>query len=224
MIRIRAIAAAIVLTPLIGGCALFHPSARADFNVRVPEQLSAEQYGAQQMALGRRMLDEGQYGQAIIAFRNVQHLPEYAAAAHNGLGIAYGQIGRFDLAERYFRLATTEAPSDARYQANLNRFYRSVPAVAVKSDRSSQMASAQEAVQPSQAVVYRTANATVRIELPAARTVKVSSNEVRIQSAVPTDVRRRAPRSQMSLAAPVAKPVLRRNSAYPVQIDLTARQ
>lgn len=221
MINIRAIAAATVLTPLLAGCALFHPSSRADFNVRVPEQLSGEQYGAQQMALGRQMLDESQYGQAIIAFRNAQRLPEHAAEAHNGLGIAYGQIGRFDLAERYFRLATTEAPSDARYQANLNRFYRSVPAVAVKSDRSSQMASAP---QPSQVVTYRTANAIVRIELPAPRTVKVSSNEVRIQTAAPMDVRRRAPRSQMSLAMPAAKPVLRRNSAYPVQVDLTARQ
>lgn len=224
MIGIRAIAATTVLAPLLAGCALFHPSHRADLKLRVPEQPSAEQYGAQQMALGRQMLDESQYGQAIIAFRNVQHMPEHAAAAHNGLGIAYGQIGRFDLAEHYFRLATMEAPADTRYQANLNRFYRSVPAVAVRADRGGQMAMAQAAVQPGLPVVYRTANATVRIEFPTLRTVRVSSNEVRIETAAPMDVRRRAPGGQMALAAQAAKPVLRRNSAYPVQVDLAGKQ
>lgn len=217
MVGFRAIAAAALLMPLLSGCALFHPSHRANIAIRVPDQPSVEEYGAQQMALGRKMLDEDNYGQAIIAFRNVQHITEQAAAAHNGMGIAYSQLGRPDLAERYFKLALIEAPGERRYQANLDRFYQSAPALA-KVDRSEALASAEAASLPPLRLVNAAGDALIRVELPAARTVRVSSNEVLIETG-PVEVRRRAPRSQMARAT-AANGEPRRNPAYPVRISI----
>jgi len=220
MRRFHTLAAALALVPVLGGCALFKPSLRADVRVKTPEQYSGKQYGEDQMALGGQKLDEGAYGQAIIAFSNARHYPEHAAAAHNGLAIAYSQIGRPDLAERYFRTAMAEAPGDARYQANLNRFYESVPEIAVRSPLTVQPGPVPQ-VAHHQVLANAAGQTLVRIDLPAGRTVRVSSNEVRIESATAIDVRRRAPQRQMALAATSAGPIQRRRApAYPLRITL----
>lgn len=221
MVRFRAIVTLSMLMPLLAGCALFKGSPRANFTFRVPDQSSAAGYGAEQIEQGRKMLDECNYGLAIIAFSNAQHLTEHAAAAHNGLAVAYAQLGRRDLAERYFRQAMLQAPGDRRYQANLARFHDSAPTPA-DVDRSERTATAEAAPVPVQPLVNAAPNAVVRIELPAARTERISSNEVRIHSA-PVEVRRRS--SAVKLAhSPASSAEPRRNPSYPVRIQLRTRQ
>ncbi len=220
MIHKRAIATAVMIMPLLAGCAIFQKSNLADVRIRVPDQLSPENYGASQLALGREMLDQGFYGQAIVAFRNAQHLPQVAAEAHNGLGIGYSQIGRPDLAERYFKQAVLEAPGDSRYQANLNKFYETVPALAVKSDRSGRLAAQGNPIPTSQILQTRGGNAVVRIELPTARSIRVSANEVRIETRTIADPRRRSDTAVTTSMA--AKPARHLNAAYPVRITFSS--
>ena len=219
MIHKRAIATAVMIMPLLAGCAIFQKSNLASVKIKVPDQLSPEDYGASQLALGRQMLDQGLYGQAIVAFRNAQRLPQVAAEAHNGLGIGYSQIGRPDLAERYFKQAVMEAPGDSRFQANLSKFYENVPAIAVKSDRSGQLAAQGTPIPTSQILQTRGGTAVVRIELPTARSIRVSANEVRIETTT-ADPRRRSGTAMMAAAA--EKPARRLNAAYPVRITFSS--
>jgi hypothetical protein len=110
---------------LLGGCQLFTSNtARLQAGIRVPEQLPHRDYAEQQLAAGRAALTTKNYVSAITAFRNAMFEPEFAAAAHNGLGVAYAGIGRNDLAERYFRLAIAEDPAIQSYADNLVRLQR----------------------------------------------------------------------------------------------------
>jgi hypothetical protein len=110
---------------LLGGCQLFTSNtARLQAGIRVPEQLPHRDYAEQQLAAGRAALTAKNYVSAIAAFRNAMYEPEFAAAAHNGLGVAYAGIGRNDLAERFFRLALAEDPTVQRYADNLVRLQR----------------------------------------------------------------------------------------------------
>lgn len=110
---------------LLGGCQLFASNTtRLQAGIRVPEQLPHRDYAEQQLAAGRAALSARNYVSAIAAFRNAMFEPEFAAAAHNGLGVAYAGIGRNDLAERYFRLAITEDPAVQSYADNLVRLQR----------------------------------------------------------------------------------------------------
>ena len=72
--------------------------------------------------MGKRALADGQYGAAVAALRLARLDPGCAAEATNGLGVAYAQLGRDDLAERYFREAVAMDPQDRRFTANLARF------------------------------------------------------------------------------------------------------
>lgn len=217
MTGIRTRVAVCLITPLLSACALFHPSPRAEIKLRVPQQEAETDYAAKQLALGRKMLDEGQFGQAVIAFRNVQHIPEYSAPAHNGMGVAYVQIGRPDLAERYLKMAVWDAPTDARYQANLSRVYASMQRLAAKVERGSELASAPTV--PSNGTVTRTfGQLVVKIEAPATRMVNVSRSEVHIASNAPADVRRRSARVRTALAD-AGKSASQRGSAYPIRIN-----
>lgn len=130
----------VAMLPLASCQSLFH-SAKVE-NTRigpsgiwVPKERDPAEYAASQLALGRDSLNYEQYGLAIISFRNAQRFPETAAAAHNGLAVAFAQIGRADLAERFFKLAMEEAPGDRSYAENLTNFYAKTPALAVRTLR-----------------------------------------------------------------------------------------
>ena len=70
---------------------------------------------------GRDQLAAGHYGLAIAQFRNAVLLDPQSAAAQNGLAVAYAQIGRTDLARRYFERAIAYAPDEAAYRRNYAR-------------------------------------------------------------------------------------------------------
>lgn len=82
---------------------------------------------------GRGHLAGGRYGLAIASFRTAMVNGEPAAPALNGLGVAYANLGRFDLAQRYFLEAIAADPGNERYAANLSRLMLS-PAMAMRRD------------------------------------------------------------------------------------------
>jgi hypothetical protein len=139
---------------------------------------------AEHLALGRQLLSAGILSRAVDEFRAAQRDPDTLADASNGLGVAYARLGRSDLAERYFRMATAMAPDNQRFAANLARLYQSGEFAAVSA--------------PSY---------PVRVEIPAAQPAKlatapvmsgqiqrISRGEVRISSA---PVREGAPRARV---------------------------
>lgn len=124
---------------------------------------------------GRKLLDEGQPGNAIEAFQRALASGEPVAPALNGMGVAYARLGRLDLAHRYFQEAVVIAPGEARFAENLSRLVRS-PAYAVQFE---------PAPVPQELAVRQALADAGRIE-------RVSSGEVRVRTVEP-------------MAAPVAK-------------------
>lgn len=104
----------------LGGCQA-SGSGQARLDIRVPAQAAPEAFGSDRLQQGRDQLARGEIAAAIASFRNGLQQPETAVAALNGLGAAYAQLGRADLAERYFREAATRDPSDPRSARNLAR-------------------------------------------------------------------------------------------------------
>lgn len=82
--------------------------------------------GAQLIEEGRFQLAQGHISAAVATYRLARMDPSTAAQAENGLGVAYAKLGRFDLADRYFRSAVEREPEDMRFTANLLRLQRTV--------------------------------------------------------------------------------------------------
>ena len=193
---------------LLGGCqSVFGISRAPKTEVIVPKAEDPQQYAAAQLDEGRRQLDQQQYGLAIMAFRNSQRFPGFAAASHNGLAISYAQLGREDLAERYFRQAIAEAPEDPRYQGNLARFETATAGSARRNALAWQKANAlrltqQQQQQQARLMIDPATGTAIRLERSAPRIVKLSTREVFISSAPGTvaDPRRRNPDYRPALA------------------------
>lgn len=113
------------MSPMLGGCSLGRMLGFRGHGGPA-QSASAQAWPEEQLAIGKQRLDQGDYAAAIQAFGNAQLFPEQAANACNGLAVAWLQLGRPDLAERYFKQAIARDPSDPRFQANLMRFYASV--------------------------------------------------------------------------------------------------
>lgn len=194
---------------LLGGCqSVFGIARSSQPDLILPKVEDPQQYAAVQLGEGRRLLDQQQYGQAIIAFRNSQRFSDLAAASHNGLAISYAQLGRADLAERYFLQAIAEAPADARFQGNLARLqavmsgpmrYAQAPASLAR------VAVAWPAIglaRPLRQFIDPSSGTTVRIEAPTPQIVRISAREVFL--AAPqrgdADPRRRNPNYRQALA------------------------
>lgn len=84
------------------------------YRVQQPAGTAAGQY-----AVGRIDLAEGRVDAAITRFRNALQLDRGFVEAHNGLGVAYGQQGRFAEAAEAFRAALVLAPDAPHVLNNL---------------------------------------------------------------------------------------------------------
>jgi tetratricopeptide (TPR) repeat protein len=169
---------AVAAVPL-GGCSLFGKSNNFTAQKSSSRQFKTEDFAVARLAAGREALDRGHWAEAITAFRDARHLPRLAAQAYNGTGVAYAELGRADLAERYFLLAVAEAPEDRRFAANLSRLY------AKHANPEPVLAAAPEpipALTPQRSALT-TSNPAIRVERPAGRLVRTARGEMRLQSA-----------------------------------------
>lgn len=174
----RALAAVVLALPL-GACSSFlgiHFARSAPKAERVQTAASV----APVTEAGRAQLAAGQPGLAIESFQRALAGGEAIAPAANGLGVAYAQIGRDDLAQRYFQEAIAADPGQSRYADNLARLMRS-PGYAMR-------AAAAVAAQMQQAAAASDAQAQAQAaNQPAAigKLQRVSRAEVHITTAAP---------------------------------------
>lgn len=197
---------AVAAVPL-GGCSLFGSSNNFAQKAQT-KQLKGEDYAQARLEAGRAALGKANWAEAIMAFREAQRTPKFAAQAHNGMGVAYAELGRADLAERYFLLAIAVAPEDRRFAANLSRLY------ARHAQPAPELAAAPEPApaltQPRSALTG--ANTSVKVERPTGRLVRTARGEMRLQSAPEGQ-----DQSQMAAAvdAPASGVTFTRRSARP---------
>lgn len=78
-------------------------------------------YFEELLATGKAELLRNRPGRALVAFRQASYGQAHAAEAFNGMAIAYAELGREDLARRYFTQAIQVEPTDERYSRNLAR-------------------------------------------------------------------------------------------------------
>jgi tetratricopeptide (TPR) repeat protein len=121
MKKVPATLAALAVVMPLSGCQSFINAFNFGDHTRSTQPL----FGQADLEEGRRLLADGQYGNAIPALQRAALNRQTAPDAANALGVAYARIGRGDLAERYFRAAVTLSPQDAKFAANLERFYAS---------------------------------------------------------------------------------------------------
>lgn len=103
---------------LVSGCAI-QQNAGPEF--RLSSSAPAAVPGGSMLQRGRAQLDAGLNALAIEAFRSEIRTNPDAADAYNGLAVAYGRIGRDDLARRYFETALAKDPGNSKAGANLAR-------------------------------------------------------------------------------------------------------
>ena len=115
-IRNRALAGCAAI--LVSGCAT---QQNASPEYRLSASAPAAMPGGSMLQRGRAQLDAGLNALAIEAFRAEIRTNPDAADAYNGLAVAYGRIGRDDLAQRYFETALAKDPENGKAQANLAR-------------------------------------------------------------------------------------------------------
>lgn len=219
----------LLASTLLGGCqSIFGSHAKLEVRPIGTEQTSAT--AAVALEEGRQYLTGGEIASAIAAFRTAAQDPSSAAPAHNGLAVAYALLGRGDLAERFFQQAVADDPAEAKYAANLAKFYSSREAELAKAQavaapivvaRTDEAAVAVAEAEPVADRVMRAgpSNVVITSTTSGAGVTRVSRQEVVIRTLpdapVPAvgDQRRRNPR----FVAAQAKPAPRR---YPVRIEL----
>jgi tetratricopeptide (TPR) repeat protein len=223
----KAFAVLLLATPLLGGCnSMFGKSIAVRASGQMPAADAMADYGAAQLAAGRQALDDGQLSAAVAAFRNAKQVPDQAADACNGLAIAYSQLGRPDLAERYFRTAVAMAPGERKYQANLQRFYRLNPIDLPQTASAAEIAvpslpPAAKAPMGVQIVSAGGSRSVLTVSRPESRLVRISPSEVSIGSGQPALA---AAQPRARAAAIVSTRPAQANASYPVRVDLAPRE
>lgn len=103
-------------TFVVAGCAT-QQSIAPQYRLSEPSAQVVE--GTSMLQRGRAQLDAGLDALAIESFRAEIRFNPGNVDAYNGLAVAYGRIGRNDLAQRYFEIALAKDPMNAKIQANL---------------------------------------------------------------------------------------------------------
>jgi tetratricopeptide (TPR) repeat protein len=80
--------------------------------------------GQTSVAAANLLVERGQYGLAIAAYRRVLRLDPASSLAREGLAISYELLGRADLADRYYQEALALAPRSPRIYQNFAAFLR----------------------------------------------------------------------------------------------------
>jgi tetratricopeptide (TPR) repeat protein len=168
---------AVAAVPL-GGCSLFGKADKFAAQKSPDKKLKVEDFAQARLTAGREALGKGHWAEAIMAFRDARRLPALAAQAHNGTGVAYAELGRADLAERYFLAAIAAAPEDRRFAANLAKLY------ARHAQPEPALAAAPEpipALTPQRSALTSN-NPSIRVERTSGRLVRTARGELQLQA------------------------------------------
>lgn len=195
-------------------------------------------FGSEELERGRAALKAGYPGNAIQPFRMAALNEETAPDAFNGLGVAYAQLGRADLAERYFKMALSLDATNARFAANLDRFYNSplgnsARALAMKAKEADQQlaaaAKAAEALGMTDEPVKIERRGALTIEKAPARLSRTSNRELalstrQVEAAAPSSgqmasIGVRNPRKPEAPVEQVEEPVAKENEA-PARVSM----
>lgn len=182
------------------------------YRVQQPAGTAAGQY-----AVGRIDLAEGRVDAAITRFRNALQLDRGFVEAHNGLGVAYGQQGRFADAADAFRAALALTP-DAPHVLNNLGFAQL---------KAGQLDEAAVSLKRSLALDSRNERTRENIELLAsARTAVVAAAAAGAAPAAPADVPSSevvAAQAPVGESAPVSAPIVESQPvAAPILASLPA--
>lgn len=182
-----AFAIALCSLPL-GGCQTLFGD--AGFAARSPEvdtaSVDLSGYFTVRLEAGKAHLIHNRPALAVVAFRQASYDPAHAARAYNGMGVAYAQMGRSDLAQKYFEMAIAADPTDGRFSANLAKLeaagnIRSAEPQFAERDESSETHAALAAT-----LAAPLANNGVALAVPGTNSTpaltRISSGEVRINS------------------------------------------
>ena len=111
----RLVFAALSLLGLLNGCA----TSSSLSGIRPVGDVAV---GQTSVAAGNALVERGQYGLAIAAYRRVLRLDPASSQALEGLAISYELLGRADLADRYYQEALALAPRNPRIYQNFAAF------------------------------------------------------------------------------------------------------
>lgn len=212
----------IALLAFLGGCqAIF--GKRAELEITPIGIAQSPAVGLVALEEGKQLLRAGQVGSAIAPLQIAAADPATLAEAHNALGVAYAALGRGDMAERFFQQAAAEAPEDARFAANLARYYRSREAALARAAAPAITPATELAVvqDPEFERVVQAGPGVVRVSMgnPARAMSRVSAREVAITTAAPAPagaiaVGRRNPHfTAVAASSP--------GQRYPIRIELS---
>lgn len=224
--RIGLVVLSLVCTPALSGCQWFG-GGKADLASSGLTRDIAETFGEDQLAAGKAALAERRTSEAIDSFMVARLYPVHAAEAYNGLGVAYSQLGRSDLTEKFFQTAIALAPGDERYRSNLALLYERQgmsrtaridvgllpPAAPFRTPTAHGSEAGETADQPRVATVSL-ANGVVA-QVPESRLRRTSPRQVVVESSAGTADVGDAGRSRPGQAPRVAK-----RQPYPVRIVL----
>ena len=137
----RTVAMAITMGFALSGCQMLFGQRTAKVD-SANDTLLAEAGMVANPALeqGKQLLRAGRTAQAIELLRVAQRDPTSMADASNALGVAYAKLGRHDLADRYFRMAISLQPGDARFAANMLRLQRDYDLAERRNEEAARMA------------------------------------------------------------------------------------
>jgi len=209
---------AVILAISLGGCqSMFGGGSYTARSTAVdPANVDLSGYFAERLEAGKLHLRSNRPTQAITAFRQASYDPAYSGDAYNGMGVAYAQIGRADLAKRYFGMAVAAAPADERFVRNLARLESQGAASEI------QLAAQDQQREPVVAAEDKQAAAPAQQAAAPVPLLRVSDREVQIHAGgTPARPEVRVTRGR-SVASQSDLPATRATdgSQYPVRIAL----
>lgn len=212
-----ALALAISSLALSGCQALF---GTPSFAGRTPSAESASldmsDYFTARLESGRVHMAQGRPGAALTAFRQASYDPAHAGRAYNGMAVAYTQLGRPDLARRYFTMAVAADPQDERFARNLARLEQGPVSGVDGTGLASVTQATLQTAQPDGSAVESGANKSSALRRVSPREIQILSSSApradkTIVSAAPA-----SGRAEREVALRASLPAQR----YPVRIEL----
>lgn len=219
--KLIAIGLLALVMPGLGGCALLGLNKEPRIQAAGTIPVGADAFV--QFEAGRASLEHGLYASAIAEFSSARGEPSLLAPSLNGMAVAYANLGRLDLAQRYFRQAIAAAPEDERFTANLARLERTMRRVTDQHE--APIYAARDLVQPMTVLdrgMTTSANpapARVVVTRPETHLARINQAEVQLSTGV-TMVAGDGAGNRVMIEDGQSPASVRAGAAYPIRISL----